>query len=716
MRSHLPALVATLALSACAPTASTAPRAPSIVPLRSVRLYETGVGYFERAGDVGGAPSLPVPTSHLDDALKSLVILGPGAQVQGLSFASNLSRPMARALVGMPEGAESFSYRDLLTSLKGALVELTVRPGSSRLTGRLVDVAEETPAGKPAPPRGAEKSDAAGAAGTAGTPHVEAEPPPALRLVLMMDDGSLRRLRADEIEGLRPLDPSFAQRLGTALDVMAPRAAQVQRTLKLMGQSGPVTFGYIAEAPLWRSSYRLVLEGGTAMFQGWALLHNDTDEDWRDVQLTLVNGRPDSFLFPLAAPRYQRRELVHPDQPLPTVPQLLGRGADELWGEGTDETTTIYGHGSGSGSGVGYGRGSGSLSGSHSSKVGSSGLLTIGNLATVAQATGSEQGALFSYKVSQTLSIDGHSSALVPFLAQQVTPRSLTWIEDDGARAGVRFENTTGQTLPAGTLAVFRDGGFAGEATLDRLKPGERRFVTFGADLDVELDSHRRNQRDEIKRVTASVALAPNGKDTLEEHFLRTTEHSIVLENRGPQPRSVYLVLPLDRNAQVTGADALDFDTAQSKPVAIFELAPRQKLERTFTSVEGLSRRTETGRLEVEALRKLAEAPALPAADRTGVRDVQARRAEQLEAERVVTTSKAELAETEREIERLRKNLEALGGDKSVRPDANPFVRRLLVAEDRLAELRRRIDTQDKQIAARRDAVREALRKLEPVR
>ncbi len=71
--------------------------------------------------------------------------------------------------------------------------------------------------------------------------------------------------------------------------------------------------------------------------QGWALIHNDTDEDWRSVHVELANGRPDSFLFPLAAPRYARRTLVTPDDSLATVPQLMGTTVDALWGEPDDE-------------------------------------------------------------------------------------------------------------------------------------------------------------------------------------------------------------------------------------------------------------------------------------------------------------------------------------------------------------------------------------------
>lgn len=121
-----------------------------------------------------------------------------------------------------------------------------------------------------------------------------------------------------------------------------------------------MTLGYIAETPTWRTTYRLLLEdaGDKGVLQSWALLHNDTDEDWSKVRVQLVNGRPGSFLFPLAAPRHTRRELATPEHELSTIPQLLDQTPDAIWGDhaeiGLGSIGTI-GHGAGTGTGSGYG-------------------------------------------------------------------------------------------------------------------------------------------------------------------------------------------------------------------------------------------------------------------------------------------------------------------------------------------------------------------------
>ncbi len=55
-----------------------------LLPLERVRLYEVGVGYFERSGVLRNqrALGLSLPQSQLDDALASLVILGGKGQAR----------------------------------------------------------------------------------------------------------------------------------------------------------------------------------------------------------------------------------------------------------------------------------------------------------------------------------------------------------------------------------------------------------------------------------------------------------------------------------------------------------------------------------------------------------------------------------------------------------------------------------------------------------
>ena len=137
-------------------------------------------------------------------------------------------------------------------------------------------------------------------------------------LLLVTDAGAIERWAASEVDSVRPLDPGYASRLGTALDALSAQGARAGATPGASSkQGGPITLGYVAEAPVWRTTYRIVLDNDArGTLQGWALIHNDTEENWRGVRVELANGRPDSFLFPLAAPRYTRRSLATPPDSL----------------------------------------------------------------------------------------------------------------------------------------------------------------------------------------------------------------------------------------------------------------------------------------------------------------------------------------------------------------------------------------------------------------
>jgi len=710
---------------ACSPAVSTRPA--SILPLRTLRLYETGVGYFERAGslDASAPTSLPVPAGHLDDALQTLVVLDDRghAKFHGIEFGSSLSRGMARALSGLPADAEApLGLEQLLVGLRGARVEVRVRGQSGQTrTGRLIDVVHASDDGTIA------KTPAPGEAHPADEKARDAKdeaPKPSLTLLMLGDGGEIVRIRAADVDSVRPLDPGYAVRLGSALDALGARGAQSERLLHVLSQGGPVALGYVAETPVWRTTYRLVLDasGTAATLEGWALLHNDTDEDWHGVKVELANGRPDSFLFPLAAPRYARRQLVTPTEELATVPQLMDSTVDAIWG---DRIGDAFGNGGlglsgigegGGGRGEGIGLGSiGTIGhGGGTGKSESSSLLEVGNLASVTSATGVEAGALFVYTLPERVDLRARGSALVPFAQEPVNALAIAWVDAAGspARSAVRFINSTRQTLPPGTIAFFGDGGFAGESALPRLKPEETRYITYGLDLDVELHEEPGGHIvvDEPKRLVWD----RRGK-TLHEHYLRTSDFTYEIKNRSGHPRTVVLQMPLASNATLAGPDRVEFDPTSSQPLAVFLVEARKKIERRAHSVEGLEQSLGAESLTSAWLTEVAAAASLPDADRAMATEAAARLREGEENTRQAEVAKAEIAVVEKDLERFREHMKALSGE---RPGAgqnnliNPFAARVLGGEDKLAALRAKHAKLVADAKSKREAAQEVLAKL----
>ncbi len=82
--------------------------------------------------------------------------------------------------------------------------------------------------------------------------------------------------------------------------------------LSMDGKAHDLEIGYVAEAPVWRPSYRLVVErNGEAYLQAWGIVQNLSGEDWKNVKLSLVAGAPLAF-------EAQLGEAVIPQRPVVT--------------------------------------------------------------------------------------------------------------------------------------------------------------------------------------------------------------------------------------------------------------------------------------------------------------------------------------------------------------------------------------------------------------
>ncbi len=684
--------------------ATTATAADAPLPLKRVRLYETGVGYFERGGTVGAEGlSLPVPEGHLDDALKTMVVLSPdgSGRVSGISFASSVSANMGRAIAGLdPEGSGSLDLPTLLKSLEGAPVSVTTK-ARQVIKGRLVKLEE---------PDGTQRCVTEVVDGKS-TRRCETDP--SRRILVLTEDGGLRRFEVDEVEEVKPTDPAWSKRMASAMSSLSSGGGSKDaKAIKVQGQ-GKVQLGYIAESPVWRSTYRLVLGDEASALQGWALIHNDTGEKWSQVDVELVNGQPDSFLFPLAAPRYAHRDLRTPDRSLSTVPQLMGRLVDNMWSESFGDSFGAGGLGlsgvgmGGGGRGEGIGLGTVGTIGHGSGGRGESDVLSVGNLADVGEADGVESGAMFRYRLRQPVSLNAHSSALIPFVQSKVEVRRLAYFSQPGvmARTAVDVVNETKQTLPEGTISVFADGGFAGETQLSRTKPGERRILTFGLDLDVELERGHQAHEDEPKVVQR---LASGG---LRVHFIRHHTVDYEVENKSGAGRKVFFPLPFVRNASVRGADEIVFDQEHDKALAVFDAPGRSKQRKTLKVDEGLWRDERTA--DRKTLQGLLAVDSIDPKQREILRKVLGFLDEAAQKKRAWRKTIALRGELITDAYRMRKNVAAVGDDGDA---AEELAERLLKAEDRLEAMRNRIAGLKKREGELRSLAEKALEQLSNVR
>jgi hypothetical protein len=276
-------------------------------PLRRVTLYKHGVGYFERQGKVNGDQQVTFlfNAAQMNDVLKSLVALdlGRGAdkgKISAVTFDS--IKPVDKRLeeFGISlDSTNALGLTSLLGQLKGARVE--VRAGPAPAIGVVVGIEKRSR--------------------TQGAQKIETQ-----ELVLVSGGGELRSIPLDQIRGIKLLDAKLREDLEQYLSIMQSTIHKNLRrlTISTTGQGERELFlSYVVEAPVWKTTYRVVLDSKSKPFlQGWALVDNVQDEDWNDVTLSLVSGAPISFIQDLQQPRYKRRPVVGTPEDISVAPQI----------------------------------------------------------------------------------------------------------------------------------------------------------------------------------------------------------------------------------------------------------------------------------------------------------------------------------------------------------------------------------------------------------
>ncbi|MCX6348307.1 MAG: hypothetical protein NTV79_02235, partial [Candidatus Aureabacteria bacterium] len=294
------------------------------LPLTKVTAFSSGVAYYERNGAVNDAAEVLLffKAEQINDVLKSLVMMDlKGGEIGGANYASQ--EPLERALknFGVDLSGEP-TLGQILRQLRGAEVVVST---PEKISGEILGVETRTEQILPS------------------NTIVQKEV-----LNLLTAEG-VKAVGLDTISAIAPADDKLSAELKKALAFLVESRDKNRKPVRLSfrGQGErAVKVGYITEAPVWKTSYRLVLGGeekDKALLQGWAIVENTGDSDWKNVELTLVSGRPISFIQDLYTPLYAQRPVVAPELYASLRPQVYGEGMAPGAAAGErEETATRY--------------------------------------------------------------------------------------------------------------------------------------------------------------------------------------------------------------------------------------------------------------------------------------------------------------------------------------------------------------------------------------
>lgn len=505
-------LVSTLIMQAAFLTAEG--EAESMVPLKKVVLFSSGVGYFERDGYVEGNASMELNfgTSQINDILKSIVLRDfDGGTINRINYSSK--DPLHKALKAFTiDLSGNPGLPEILNQSRGEPVEITT---ASKLKGKIIGVdkaIESTVNGK-------------------NTVY---------SLNFWTDEGIVN-IKLSEIKDIRFLNPALEEELTEALSLIASGHSKDKKrvVLHFTGKGKRrVSVGYLIGAPVWKTSYRVVVGKADRHFlQGWAIVENTTDEDWDGISLSLISGQPISFRMDLYKPLYIQRPFVAlnlqrqvesqvyennleysglaakakkalPESALMSRAPKMSRESSGFAGSGQPEETEMD--------------------------------LSRG---ISASARGESAGEFFEYNIKMPVTIKRQESAMIPIINTEIEGKKVSiynkQVDPVHPVNGLELKNTTGMYLTAGPITVFEQGIYAGDSRINTLAPDAERLISYSVDLDTEVKEESENVPDTL--VSAKIL-----HGTMITKVKRVRETLYTVKNSGKRAKRILIEHPVN--------------------------------------------------------------------------------------------------------------------------------------------------------------------------
>jgi hypothetical protein len=641
------------------------PAAAADLVLKGAMLSSAGVAYFEYETEVDGPATLglDVPLDQVDDVLTSLVVFDSAGAVGTVELPG---RDNTRANFGnVPFGPDALrSSVDYLNSLQG--VEISVQ-GPRPMTGRIVH-ADRVAETLPAPP---------------GQPQATVQ---RTRVTILSPEG-LRQFVLEEADSIQVSDPELRARIGQALESLRREANQSLRHLTLHSSGDghrTVRVGYVTAAPLWKTSYRLVLpakDGDPARLQGWAVLENQSGANWDGVALTLQYGNPVTFRQAI----YQSYYVQRPEVPV----EVLGRILPSVDTRARPAELAMQ-------------KSAPAPAGAARAMAAPAPVTPAQAMAEPADQVQAAEGAEETiFQLPSPVMLAAGRTASVPIIDRSIPAErvDLAAGDDPHPLSAIRITNDTGASMPAGVLTLYDASGaatFAGNARLGGLPAGERRLLSFAQDLRTTV---QRSSTGETALASLTAADGVLHITTRQREVLRMT-----LTGPANEPRRVLVEIPKDGDRTLTlegGPIAGTEETATAWRVPV-TLNPGEVRKLTAYIDRLESEQTALLADDAQVVVRLLNEQTLTPEARTALLRLAALRQEEASKRATLSQLKAQQAFMLEDEDRIRHNLAVVAANDALHAR---LTRALDADETELDKLRQAID----QATAAADKAHQAL-------
>lgn len=620
---------------------------PAELPLKQVVLYKHGVGFFERSGKLASGESarLDFDASEMNDVLKSLTVEERGGgRISGLRYDS--MDPLGHKLAGFPfKIGDAQALSSMLDQLKGARIELTfgnATVAGAILNGRVIAARDNQP---------------------------EHE-----QLTLLLDTGELRNVDLSAAGGIRFTDPRLQEQFRDYLSALAAARSKDKRSVYIDSTDAKereVAASYLIPAPVWKSSYRLIFgAAGQPVLEGWAIVDNTTGEDWNKVQLSLVSGRPISFVSQLYAPRYVTRPQADLPDDRAATPVIHPPAFESLAQNRLAKALPAAP------------RGQSFLEAESAAVAGA--VDSVAPSTIVADAATRELGDLFEYRISAPVTIRKNESAMLPFLQQSLEARKLLIYSERGSlhpTNAAELTNTSGKTLDGGPITVYDAGAYGGEALMETLKAGDKRLISYAVDLGTRVTEAFGSKQAVVREIHANhgsltTKLATEETRTYTTRNVDQKAKTLIIEH----PLRPGYVLLNQKPAEKT-ASAYRFEIRLAPGATEeFPVAEERVYDQTFT----------VSSLTPDVLLAYVRNRDLSAAARNQLQRIADQKSQIADTQRAAQDVESQIRDLNSDEDRIRRNISSLNNVSGQQQQVQTYARQLDAHEQQLAGLRDR--------------------------
>lgn len=614
-----------------------------MLPVRKIVLFKHGIAYFEREGSVEGDASIELQfkASEMNDVLKSLTTLDvDGGAISSISYESTkpASRMLEEVAIQLPD---SNVLTSLISQIQGASISFTIAGKS--LHAKIVGV------------ESFQKTDG-------DKPMLEH------RLVVLTDGKRLQSFNLLEVEAMEIEDDKIREDLAYLLNALLSSKRADSKTMQIFAKgkgARKILISYIIEAPVWKTSYRVLLQPGEKpLLQGWALIDNTHDEDWNDISLSLVAGLPVSFVHDLYSMRFQQRPVVRvSNEPVYAPPVLEETVATDVQESGV-------------------------------AAIAAAPAMQVRAIRSMQQKVevtrqSREAGEMYEYAIQNPVTVKRGQSALVPILAEHIDGTRIAVfnesIREKNPMAALEIKNNTGTTLEGGPLTVFEATGYAGEAMLKTMIPASTQIVPFAVELGCIITRDHRSKTQPVHQVKIA-----NGVVYLYHAVLHSTTY--LIQNNSARTLDLVLEHPFRHGWELTDSPE-PFERTDNYYRIRKNSDPNSRMDITVTE-KGLEHRSiAVASITAEQIRELVSTNYLDAKAQHSLKEILELQNRIVDLDRNMKVLGQNVQSIFKNQERLRQNLQSLGQRQEENELRQKYVKQLSEEEDRVHDITGKIDS-----------------------